>query len=171
MSKFWELIGIQSDPFAALVLKTNRLHGSAPPIIQPFALRVATQFGLESNPASGVCPTRPLRPNHALSSFLKSGVREGAKQRMMPPMQFHEAGLPGVGITSEWATIHPLATVNTTPSGTDLYHQMSATGVFHPGDPSTIHAGAWSLAFSSPRTHRSMPPSTSRSHTLGERRR
>jgi hypothetical protein len=35
---------------------------------------------------------------------------------------------------------------------------------------STIQAGAWSLAFSSPRTHRSTPPCTSRSHTVGERR-
>ncbi len=35
---------------------------------------------------------------------------------------------------------------------------------------SSIQAGAWSLEFSSPRTHRSTPPSTSRSDSTGERR-
>ena len=40
----------------------------------------------------------------------------------------------------------------------------------HVKPSSTIQAGAWSLAFSSPRTHRSTPPWTSRSHTVGERR-
>jgi hypothetical protein len=35
---------------------------------------------------------------------------------------------------------------------------------------STIQAGAWSLAFSSPRTHLSTPPCMSRSHTAGESR-
>jgi hypothetical protein len=35
---------------------------------------------------------------------------------------------------------------------------------------SMIHVGAWSLASSCPRAHRSTPPSTSRSDTFGESR-
>src|SRR5450759_3009474 len=76
-----------------LGIENKSVTGTCAADHQPFALRGATQFGLESNPASGVGPTRPLRPHHALSSFLKSGVREGAEQRMMPPMQSHETGL------------------------------------------------------------------------------
>jgi hypothetical protein len=35
---------------------------------------------------------------------------------------------------------------------------------------SIIHVGAWSLAFFCPRTHRSTPPSTSRTDKFGESR-
>src|SRR5262245_61034951 len=39
-----------------------------------------------------------------------------------------------------------------------LSHALHSTLLCGVNDSTTIHAGAWSLAFSSPRTHRSTPP-------------
>ena len=70
--------------FRGLCTENKSVTGTCAADHQPFALRVGTQFRLESNPASGVSATRPVRPHYPLSSFLKSGVREGAEQRKMP---------------------------------------------------------------------------------------
>src|ERR1022692_720124 len=48
--------------------------------------------------------------------------------------------------------------------------RLAIARAYSPRMSRAAHAGAWSLSFSSPRTRRSTPPSTSRSATTGERR-
>ena len=81
------------------------------------------------------------------------------------PADLHQLGITSVRTRKTLANLglSPLLHMGVSQS-IDIYGRRDTQSV------NMIQAGAWSLAFSSPRTHRSTPPCTSRSHTVGERR-
>ena len=103
--KFLGLIGIQVI-LRSIGIGNKSVTGARASDHRLFALRVATQFGLESNPASGAAPTRPLRPYPPYPQiwcWRGSGVTDDAANSVCMKSDFPR----GQGPTSGCPTIRP----------------------------------------------------------------